>query len=96
MNLGLMDAWNLEEFNKIRNKNFTWCRRSPTPIWSCLDRFYVDVSIQQQGGKIGIWSTMAHISDHFINFLQISLKIHKSLIQMKFNLQFLQTKDTKQ
>jgi hypothetical protein len=23
MNLGLMDAWNLEEFKRIRNKNFT-------------------------------------------------------------------------
>jgi hypothetical protein len=47
MNLGLMEAWNLEEFRKMGNKNFTWCRRSPTPIWSYLDRFYVDVSIQQ-------------------------------------------------
>jgi hypothetical protein len=36
---------------------------------------------------------MAHISNHF---LQISLKTHKSSIQMKFNLQLLQTKHTKQ
>jgi hypothetical protein len=36
---------------------------------------------------------MAHIFDHF---LQISLKTHKSLIQMRFNLQLLQTEHTKQ
>jgi hypothetical protein len=30
--LRLMDAWNLDEFRKIRHKNFTWCKRSPSPI----------------------------------------------------------------
>jgi hypothetical protein len=27
MNLGLMDTWNLEEFRRIGNKNFTWYMR---------------------------------------------------------------------
>jgi hypothetical protein len=55
MNLGLMDSWNLEKFKQLWNKNITWCRRSPTPIWSHLDKFHVDVSIQQYVGlKLGV------------------------------------------
>ncbi len=42
-NLGLLDAWNLNEFKRIENKNFTWSRKVPSPIWSRLDRFYVDL-----------------------------------------------------
>jgi hypothetical protein len=33
MNLGLMDAWNLEEFKRIGNKNFTWYMRFPTLMY---------------------------------------------------------------
>jgi hypothetical protein len=43
ISLELLDAWNLDEFKRIENKNFTWCRKVPSPIWSRLDRFYVDL-----------------------------------------------------
>ncbi len=58
-----------------------------------MGKFYVDVYIMQQGGRVGIWFTMADISNHF---LQISLKTHNNLVQMRFNLQLLQTKHTYQ
>jgi hypothetical protein len=87
VNLGMMDAWNLKKSKRIGNKKFTWYKKSPTPIWSHLDKFYVDVYIQQHGGRVRIWSIMAHISNHFS---QIFLKTHKSLVQMRFNLQLLQ------
>jgi hypothetical protein len=45
-NLGLMNVWNLNGLRRIKHKNFTWCRRVPFPIWSCLNRFRVDVNVQ--------------------------------------------------
>ncbi len=72
MSLGLMDSQNLEEFKWLGNKNFTWCKKFPTPIWSCLDRFYVDVSIQQQGGGLGYglqWHTSLTILQIFYTFV---------------------------
>jgi len=92
--LGLMDVWNINELRRIRHKIFTWCRRVPFPIWSCLDRFYVDANVQEIGGKVKIWSTMAHISNHSLIFLQLSSWTHKRS-QMGFNLQLLHLKDTK-
>jgi hypothetical protein len=54
MSLGLRDAWNLEDFKRVGNKNFTWSRKSLSPIWSRLDRLYVDAHIQEYGGRNGI------------------------------------------
>jgi hypothetical protein len=95
MNLGLRDAWNLEDFKRIGNKNFTWSKKSPSPIWSHLDRVYVDAHIQEYGRRNGIWPTMAHISYHAPIFVQVSLKLHRCGGQLGFNLHLLQREETK-
>jgi hypothetical protein len=95
MSLGLQDAWNLEDFRRIRNENFTWSKKSLSPIWSHLDRFYVDAHIQKYGRRNGIWPTMANISDHVPIFVEASLKSHKCGGQLGLNLQLLQREKTK-
>jgi hypothetical protein len=47
-----------DEFHKVGLKNYTWSMQNPTIAWSRLDRFYVNPSIQLQGGRHEIWPKM--------------------------------------
>ncbi len=42
MLLGVVDAFLLDEFQKIGPKSFTWSKKNPLVAWSILDYFYVD------------------------------------------------------
>ncbi|KAG0573055.1 hypothetical protein KC19_VG144800 [Ceratodon purpureus] len=74
MRLGITDAFLSDEFRKIGGKRFTWSREEPRPAWSRIDRCYIDPKVRERGGKHGIWSTMAHLSDHAPVFLEISFR----------------------
>jgi hypothetical protein len=78
--LGVVDAFFLDEFQKIGPKSFTWSKKNSLVTWSRLDHFYVNSSIQVQRGRHGIWPTMGHVSNHSLVFLQIYFKKSKSLI----------------
>jgi len=73
LSLGISDTFHHDNFRRINNKSYTWIRSTPSPKWSQLDRFYVNSTIQECGGKQGIWQHMAHLLDHAAIFLQISL-----------------------
>jgi len=85
IHLGINDAYYANEFCKIGSKQHTWCREKPLPIWSRLDRFYVDGYLQALGGRHGIWPTLSHISDHAATFLQITLDQIRSRGNIPFN-----------
>jgi hypothetical protein len=42
--LGVVDAFFLDEFQKIGPKRFTWSKKNPLTTWSRLDHFYVNFS----------------------------------------------------
>lgn len=79
---GLQDSFRLDTFRKTTNKIYTWENRRPPPntVLSRIDRFYVSGTIAQQGGKIGIWPTLPHISDHaplYLHFREREFDTHR-------------------
>lgn len=71
VHLSINDVYYADEFRRIGNKTYSWYRNKPTPIWSRLDRFYIDDLLQSCGGRHGIWPTVSNIFDHAAVFLQI-------------------------
>jgi hypothetical protein len=58
LHLRLHDSFLLDEFRKLTSKRFTWDNRcnAPDMICSRLDRIYVDSTIRELGGQVGIWN----------------------------------------
>jgi len=50
MFLRVVDTILLDEFQKRGPESFTWNKKNPLVAWSRLDCFYVNSSIQVQGG----------------------------------------------
>jgi hypothetical protein len=97
LHLRLHDSYLLDEFRKMTTKRFTWDNRrdSPHMICSRLDRIYVDATIRELGGQVGIWNSIAHISDHapvFLRLRKTSAKLHRS---MPFNRQLIHSAEGK-
>jgi hypothetical protein len=84
--LGVVDAFFLDEFQKIGPKSLTWSKKNPLATWSRLDHFYVNSSIQVQRSRHRIWPTMGHVSNHSLVFLQIYFKKSRKPNHIPFNL----------
>jgi hypothetical protein len=98
LHLRLYDSFLLDEFRKLTSKKFTWDNRrnAPDMICSRLDRIYVDSTIRELGGQVGIWNTLPHISDHapiFLKLRKTTARVHRSIT---FNRQLLTTVDGKE
>ncbi|KAG0595816.1 hypothetical protein M758_UG200300 [Ceratodon purpureus] len=92
--LGVNDAHRLDEFRVVGGKTYSWRREKPMPIWARLDRFYVNATIQELGGRTGIWTTVSHVSDHAAIFIQIILDKTKSKGPKPFNTALLKMTST--
>jgi hypothetical protein len=86
MFLRVVDTFLLDEFQKRGPKSFTWSKKNPLVAWSRLDCFYVNSSIQVQGGTHRIWPTMGHVLNHAPIFLQIYFKKSRKPNHIPFNL----------
>jgi hypothetical protein len=85
-----------DEFHRFGLKNYTWSTQNPTITWSRLDRFYVNPSIQLQGGRHKIWPTMGHVIDCAHVFLQIYIKKFFKANHVPFNPLHIHDENTKQ
>jgi hypothetical protein len=64
-------------------------------IFSRLDRIYVYATIRELGEQVGIWNSIAHLSDHVPVFLRLrktSAKLHRTV---PFNRQLMHTTEWK-
>jgi hypothetical protein len=102
-----MNAWNklvmslkaldfFDEFYRVGLKNYTSSTQNPTIAWSRLDRFYVNPSIQLQGGRHKIWPTMGHVTDCAHVFLQIYINNFLKPNHVPFNPFQIHDENTKQ
>lgn len=95
--LGVNDCFSLDDFRILGPKRHTWAKQNPVPKWSRLDRFYVNHTLQDKGGRTGIWPHLFHISDHAAIFLQINFgsnRVHQG--PTHFNSALLKKEDTKE
>ncbi len=63
---GLVDAWHLDSFRKMSNKEYTFDngRTGPHLAVSKIDKFMISQDIEEKGGRIETAASVRKLSDH--------------------------------